>query len=64
MNWVRNGTTRCAVFNPEFVKTKILAVTNDSLAAEMKEFRSWLVEMEKEKKDVFLYKSRSENACY
>jgi hypothetical protein len=64
MNWVRNGTTRCVGFNPDFVKTKIMAVTNDKLAAEMKEFWNWLVEMEQEKKDVFFYKSRNENACY
>jgi hypothetical protein len=64
MNWVRNGNTRCAGFNPEFVKTKILAVTNENLATEMKEFRSWLVDMEQEKKDVFFYQSRNEKACY
>jgi hypothetical protein len=64
MNFVRNGTTRCEGFNPEFVKTKILAITNSSLAAEMEEFRNWLIEMEKEKKDGFFYKSRNENACY
>jgi hypothetical protein len=64
MNWVRNGTTRCEGFNREFVKSRILAVANDNLAAEMEEFRNWLVEMEKEKKDDFFYKSRSEDACY
>jgi hypothetical protein len=64
MNWVRNGTTRCEGFNPDFVKTKILGVTNENLAIEMKEFRSWLVDMEQEKKDVFFYQSRNEKACY
>jgi hypothetical protein len=64
MNWVRNGTTRCAGFNSEFVKTKIITVKTESLAAETKEFSDWLVEMEKEKKDVFFYKSRNEDACY
>ena len=64
MNWVRNGTTRCAGFNPDFVKTKITAVTNKNLAAEMKEFKSWLVDMENEEKDVFFYQSRNEKACY
>jgi hypothetical protein len=64
MNRVRNGTTRCEGFNREFVKSRILAVTNNNLAAEMEEFRNWLVEMEKEKKDDFFYKSRSEDACY
>ena len=39
-------------------------VANDNLAAEMGEFRNWLVEMEKEKKDDFFYKSRSEDACH
>jgi hypothetical protein len=44
MDWVRNGTTRCAGFNQDFVKTKVMAVTNDKLADEMKEFANWLVE--------------------
>lgn len=64
MNFVRNGRTRCTGFNPDFVKMKVLAVKNDSLAADVDQFRSWLVEMEKEKKDAFLYAFKGKDACY
>lgn len=64
MNWVRNGTTRCEGFNREFVKSRILPLSSNNLAAELEEFRNWLVEMEKEKKDNYFYKTRNENACF
>lgn len=64
MNWVRNGATRCKGFSREFVKSRILAVSSDSLASELEEFRNWLVEMENEKKDDYFYKMKNESACF
>jgi hypothetical protein len=64
MNYVRNGETRCSGFTPDFLKTEVLEVKNEKIAKELDEFRNWLIEMEKEKKDAFFYKSKSEDACF
>jgi hypothetical protein len=64
MNWVRNGTTRCDGFSRRFIKSRVLPLSSNILAPELAELRNWLLDMEREKKDDYFYKTRNESACF